>query len=123
LESEKECHLEIVDGKVVRSYRVREDQAAILREAVDRTLRGDTIHAVATDFNRRIAKLRAEVERHAKARIVLPGPDAATAWKSGTLPERRALLEMLVTVIVIHPRDWRGSRVTRGSDNAVRNAA
>jgi len=48
-----ERHLEIVDGKIVRSYRIREDQAEILREAVRRVLAGETMHAITADLNRR----------------------------------------------------------------------
>jgi hypothetical protein len=46
---------------------------------------------------------RRQAEQDARARITLPGPDAAAAWASGTLAERRALLEILVDRIEIRP--------------------
>jgi len=66
----------------------------------------DKAYAAATRATeKKIAVQRAEAEKQAKARIVLPGPDAVTAWTSGTLHERRALLEMLITQIVISPME------------------
>jgi hypothetical protein len=75
---------------------------------VNRELTDKAYAAATRATEKKIAEQRAEAERHAKTRIVLPGPNAVTAWKSGTLPERRALLEMLVTRIVISPRDRAG---------------
>lgn len=55
-----------------------------------------------------LEKARTEAEEEARARVVLPGAHAATAWKSGTLSERRALLEILVDRIEIRPSERRG---------------
>ncbi len=46
---------------------------------------------------------RRQAEQEARARVVLPGAHAAAAWESGTLHERRALLETLIEKIEIRP--------------------
>jgi DNA invertase Pin-like site-specific DNA recombinase len=51
---------------------------------------------------------RRQAEQEARTRVVLPGAHAAEAWKSGTLNERRALLETLVERIEIRPETRAG---------------
>jgi hypothetical protein len=46
---------------------------------------------------------RRQAEREARTRVVLPGPQAAAAWASGTVRERRAVLETLVDRVEIRP--------------------